>query len=165
MGVHRIHHVALRVDDLVSAEAAYRDVLDLDVLFREGTYDDEFGALPEGMDWPAATRAGVDPGMTFLGREDAAIAVAQRDADDDAAAAADRDPPAVNVAGALDHVALRVDPAAVSAMAERARDRGWRVDERDDAAFLEDDDGIEWELNASNPPPETPFDPLPVDES
>jgi catechol 2,3-dioxygenase-like lactoylglutathione lyase family enzyme len=157
MGVHRIHHVALRVDDLASAEAAYREVLDLDVLFREGTYDDEFGALPEGMDWAAATRAGVDPGMTFLGREDAAIAVAQRDAAVDTSTV-DSD------ADALDHVALHVDPVDVAAMAARARDRGWEVDERETAAFLVDDDGIEWEVNASDPPPETPFDPLPVDE-
>lgn len=156
MGVHRIHHVTLRVDDLASAETAYRDVLDLDVLFREGTYGDEFGALPDGMDWPTAKQAGVEPGMTFLGREDAAIAVAQRESD------AAGGPPAEDAEGALDHVALHVDTNDVEAMAAHARDRGWDVDERETAAFLVDHDGIEWEVNASNPPPETPFDPLPV---
>lgn len=155
MGVHAIHHVTLRVDDLAAAEAAYRDVLDLDVLFREGTYDGEFGALPDDLDWPAAKEAGVDPGMTFLGREAAAIAVAERDEE--------ADTPASSPTDALDHVALHVDPGGVPAMAARARDRGWRVDERETAAFLVDADGIEWEVNASNPPPATPFDRLPVD--
>lgn len=160
MGVHRIHHVTLTVDDVASAEAAYRDVLDLDVLFREGTYDGEFGSVPDDVDWPTAKQAGVEPGMTFLGREDAAIAIAERD---DGEATDPPDEAGTTGEDALDHVALHVDPGDVAAIAERARARDWDVDERETAAFLVDDDGIEWEVNASNPPPATPFDPLPVE--
>ncbi|NHN41696.1 VOC family protein [Halorubellus sp. JP-L1] len=163
MGVHRIHHVTLAVADVARAERAYRDVFGLDVLFREGTYDGEFGALPDGMDWETATAAGVDPGMTFLGREDAAIAVAEvedatESTEGEATGSADGD-----AAGPLGHVALHVDADDVAAIAARARDRGWDVDERETAAFVVDHDGIEWEVNASSPPPATPFDALDLD--
>lgn len=154
MTVHGIHHVTLAVRDVAAAEAAYRDVFDLDVLFREGTYDDEFGALPDDVDWDVAEAAGVDPGMTFLGDDDVAIAVAEREGDD-ALEATD--------AGVLDHVALHVDPGVVGEIADRARDRDWDVDERETVAFLVDDDGIEWEVTASDRPPATPFDELDVD--
>lgn len=178
MSVHGIHHVTLAVDDVARSERAYRDVFDLDVRFREGTYDGEFGALPDGMDWATATAAGVDPGMTFLGNEDAAIAIAEIDdaSDDDAgdggATAGDAtegDGDAIESApgdgsGQLDHVALHVDEDDVAAIAARARDRDWDVDERETAAFVVDHVGVEWEVNASSPPPATPFDVLDVGE-
>jgi|AntDeeMetagen134_2_1112570.scaffolds.fasta_scaffold00205_9 catechol 2,3-dioxygenase-like lactoylglutathione lyase family enzyme len=153
MTVHGVHHVTLTVRDVATAEAAYRDVFGLDVLFREGTYDDEFGALPDGMNWDVAETAGVDPGMTFLGDDDVAIAVAEREGDD-----SDTDE-----AGVLDHVALHVDADVVDEIVERARERDWDVDERETVAFLVDDDGIEWEVTTSDPPPATPFDELDVD--
>lgn len=149
MAIHGLHHVALEVPDLLEAEPFYRILFDLDVLFREGEKDGKFGALPDGLDWERATDCGVEPGVTFLGRDEFAVALAE---DDDAN----------SEGGPLDHVALALDPADRDAVRDRADELGCEYEEKDDAVFVTDRYGVEWELNASSPPPETPFETLDV---
>lgn len=78
----------LAVPNLAEAEAFYRELFDLDALFREGTNDGTFGALPEALDC--------------------------------------------------------------------------EYEEKSDAVFVADRYGVEWELNASSPPPGTPLETLDV---
>ncbi|WP_267641752.1 VOC family protein [Haloarchaeobius amylolyticus] len=143
-----LHHIALGVPDVPTAESFYCELFDLDVLFREGSLDGDFGALPEGMEWPEADAAGVDPGLTFVGRDDLALALAHD--------------PSTPEGGHVDHIALTVSDAELGAICDRARELDCGVDQRETAAFVVDTYGIEWELNTSSPPPETPFKTLDV---
>lgn len=149
MTLYGLHHLVLRAgDDLPAAERHYADLFGFDVLFREGVLDGEFGAVPDGADWEDATDAGVEPRMSFLGRDDVALALVAEPGDADA--------------GRLDHVALAVDDAERETVGERARERGFEARERDHATFVVDGYGVEWELNASSSPPETGLDELDV---
>ncbi|WP_435334666.1 VOC family protein [Haloarchaeobius sp. TZWWS8] len=148
MALAGIHHVALSVPDIVAAESFYCELFDAEVLFREGTFDGEFGAVPEELDWPAARDAGVEPGMSFVARDDVALALAQD--------------PDVPDGGPVDHLAVAVDQSDLGPLCERARALDCEVDRRETVAFVTDHYGIEWELNASDPPPETPFETLDV---
>ena len=142
-----LHHVVLRVPDLPEAELYYRDLLGLDVLFREGSLDDEYGTLPEGMGWPDAVAAGVDPGMTFLNRDALSLALLVAE---------------TTGQGRLDHIALSVSREDRDAIHERADDLDCEYEAKSGALFLTDRYGVEWELNGSSPPPETPFETLDV---
>lgn len=142
-----LHHVVLRVPDLPAAESYYRDLLGLDVLFREGSLDDEYGTLPDGLDWPDAVAAGVDPGMTFLNRDALSIALVVAETIGE---------------GRLDHIALSAPSADRDDVRERADDLDCEYEAKEGALFLTDRYGIEWELNGSAPPPETPFETLDV---
>ncbi|PSP57484.1 hypothetical protein BRC82_00625 [Halobacteriales archaeon QS_1_67_19] len=149
MALDGLHHLVLRVPDLADAEAFYRELFDLEVLFREGeTETGEYGALPDDLDWAGATGRGVEPGMSFLGRDDFALALMEADG----YANADR----------LDHVGLALDADDRDAVRDRATDLGCEYEEKGDALFVTDRYGVEWELNASSPPPETPFETLDV---
>ena len=165
MTIRGLHHLVLRIPDLGEAESFYRDLFDLDVLFREGSKDGEFGALPDGLDWEAATEKGVEPGMSFLGRDEFALAlmedsVEQRPTNE----ASGRRPQAESAsnaeAGRLDHLALELDADDRDAIRDRAADLDCEFEAKSHAVFVTDRYGVEWELNASSPPPETPFDPL-----
>lgn len=147
MTFHGLHHIVFRVGDLREAEPYYADLFGLDVLFREGSLDDEFGAVPDDLDWEAAIDAGVEPGMSFLGRETFALALVDEPGPGE---------------GRLDHVALAVEPDDQDAIEERASGLGCETWRRGHSLFVEDRYGVEWELNASSPPPETPLDPLDV---
>lgn len=146
-GFGALHHVVLRVPDLPAAESFYRELFDLDVRFREGSLDGEFGAVPEGMDWPAATDAGIVPGMSFLNRGAFSLALMVEE---------------VTGEGRLDHLALAVDARERDAIRDRATDLGCECERKSSAVFVADRYGIEWEINASSPPPETPFETLDV---
>ncbi|WP_435361492.1 VOC family protein [Haloarchaeobius sp. DFWS5] len=148
MTVAGVHHVALSVPDVAAAESFYCDLFDAEVMFREGTLDGEFGALPDEMDWSAAVDAGVEPGMSFVGRDDLALALAQE--------------PNVPDGGPLDHIALAITADELDGACERARSLDCDVDRRGSVAFVTDRFGVEWELNTGDPPPETPFDTLDV---
>ncbi|WP_435362632.1 VOC family protein [Haloarchaeobius sp. DYHT-AS-18] len=143
MTIGGLHHVALAVPDVAAAESYYCELFDLDVLFREGSLDGDFGALPEGVDWPDARDAGVEPGLTFVGRDGLALALSH-------------DPSAPD-GGHVDHIALSVSEGELGDICDRARDLDCDVDQRKSAAFVVDTNGVEWELNTSTPPPETPF--------
>ncbi|WP_439028329.1 VOC family protein [Haloarchaeobius sp. DT45] len=143
MTISGLHHVALAVPDVDAAESFYGELFALDVLFREGNLDGDFGALPADVDWPAARDAGVEPGLTFVGRDGLALALAH-------------DPSAPD-GGHVDHIALSVSEDELGGLCDRARDLDCEVDQRKSAAFVVDIYGVEWELNTSTPPPETPF--------
>lgn len=150
MAIHGLHHVVLRIPDLPAAESFYRELFDLDVLFREGVKDDAVGKIPDDLDWSEATGRGVEPTMSFLGRDEFALALME--AEDDV------DPET----GRLDHLALALDAADRDATRDRAADLGCEYEEKSDAVFVTDRYGVEWELNAASPPPESPFETLDV---
>ena len=150
MTVDGLHHVVLEVPDLAEAEAFYRDLFDLDVLFREGTKGETFGRVPDDLDWPAAIEKGVEPGMSFLGRDAFALALAAEDEEKDADARR------------LDHIALALDAEDRDAIRDRAADLGCECRTHSHSLFVTDRYGVEWELNASSPPPETSLETLDV---
>lgn len=150
MPFHGVHHVVLNVGDLPAGERFYRDLLALDVRFREGRLDGETGAVPAHLDWEEAVAAGVDPAMSFLGRDEVSLALAAVD------------PGTGDGPDRLNHVALAVDAADQDAVERRAADLDCETRRHSHSLFVDDPFGVEWELNASSPPPECPFDPLDV---
>lgn len=147
MAIDGLHHLVLLVDDLPAAEAYYRDLFDLDVQFREGYRDGEPGTVPDHLTWAEAADAGIEPSMSFLGRDEFFLAVAEPD-----------DEPADGT-GRVDHVALAVSPATFELVADRAAESGATVEHN--AAHhctFEDRYGVEWELNAKPRPPGRAFD-------
>ncbi|MFC4550284.1 MULTISPECIES: VOC family protein [Halorussus] len=167
MPIHGLHHVVLRIPNLAEAEAFYRELFDLDVLFREGTYEGTFGKVPDDLDWEDATARGVEPGMSFLGRDEFALALFEPEGEKDAEegqpsrGSAARHSAELRSA-LLDHIALALDPDDRDAVRDRAADLDCEYEEKSDAVFVTDRYGVEWELNASSPPPQTPFDELDV---
>lgn len=147
MRIDGLHHVVFDIDDLAAGEEFYRELFGLDVAFREGEFGDDYGKVPDDLDWPTAVEAGVEPGMTFLRRDGFALALTAEPGTD---------------SGRLNHVALAVDDETVGDVAQRARGLGCEVDEREDVVFVTDRYGIEWEFNAGSPPPTCPFDELAV---
>jgi catechol 2,3-dioxygenase-like lactoylglutathione lyase family enzyme len=169
MTIHGLHHVVLRVPALPEAEEFYRDLLGLDVLFREGTKDGTFGKVPDDLDWPAAVEEGVDPSISFLGRDAFALALAAEDEDEEKDADAGRPsrgsaarPSAERRSALLDHVALALDADDRDAIRDRAADLDCEYETHSHAVFVTDRYGVEWELNASSPPPETSLETLDV---
>ena len=167
MAIDGLHHLVLKVPDLPEAEAFYRDLFDLDVLFREGTKGETFGKVPDHLDWPEAVERDVEPGMSFLGRDAFALALVEGDAYGEGDVNGNRDGDAGDGNGnadasRLDHVALALDPEDRDAVRDRADELDCEYEEKGDAVFVTDHYGVEWELNASSPPPETPFDALDV---
>jgi len=146
MTIDGLHHIVLLVDDLPAAQDYYRDLFDLGVQFREGSRDGEPGTVPDHLTWPEAIDAGIEPSMSFLGRDGFFLAVAA-------------DPDASRGTGRVDHIALAVTPATFELVAERAEDAGATV-ERNAAhhCTFEDSYGVEWELNAKPRPPNRAFD-------
>jgi catechol 2,3-dioxygenase-like lactoylglutathione lyase family enzyme len=144
MHVDGVHHLVLLVDDVPAAESYYRELFDLDVLFREGTLDGEAGTVPDGVSWDDALDGGVTPRMSFLGRETLSVAVAN---------GADQ-----QGTGRLDHIALAVDEDALDDITDRAESLGCDVTENapHHRVFV-DENGVEWELNASARPPGRAF--------
>lgn len=138
------HHGEIVHDDLPVAESFYRNLFEMDVLFREGTRDDEYGKVPDGFDWEAAVDDGIDPGMSFLRNGALSLALAE-------------DGDAVD-GGRVDHLAFQMSEADFDSLCGRARDIDCEVDEREATAFVTDRYGIEWELKTASPPPNCPFE-------
>ena len=69
-------HLALFVSDLQGAEAFYRQVFGLEVLFREAEGEDGFWyTLPHGTNWVDAERLGREVGMVALHRDDVILPI------------------------------------------------------------------------------------------
>lgn len=147
MAIDGLHHLVLLVDDLPAGEAHYRELFDLEVLFREGYRDGEPGTVPDHLTWAEAAAAGIDPSMSFLGRDEFFLAVAEPDAAPDAGT------------GRVDHVALAVSPATFESVAGRAEESGATVERNaDHHCTFTDRYGVEWELNAKPRPPGQAFE-------
>lgn len=146
MPFHGLHHAVLNVPGLPEAETYYRELFDMDVLFREGTADGAYGKLPDGIDWETATAHGVDPGMSFLQRGDFVVALA--------------DDPEAGEPTRFDHISLQIDMTDLGTVASRAASMGCGVDERERTAIITDQYGIEWELTTTGFPPSSPFEVL-----
>ena len=146
MSFRGLHHAVLNVPDLPDAEAYYRDLFDMSVLFREGTADGTYGKLPDGLDWNTAMAHGVSPGMSFLQRDKFVVALA----DDPEASAPTR----------FDHISLEIELSDLGPIASRAASMGCGVDERETTAIITDQYGVEWELTARGFPPQSPFEVL-----
>lgn len=146
MAFEAFHHAALVVDDLPEAESFYRTLFEMDVLFREGTRDDEYGKVPDDLDWETAVDDGVEPGMSFLRNGALSLALAE-----------DEDEGAVD-GGRVDHLAFQVSEADFDSLRRRVRDLDCEVDEREKTVFVTDRYGVEWELKTASPPPRCPFE-------
>jgi hypothetical protein len=142
--LHGLHRLVLRASPLPKAETFYRELFDFDVLFREGLRDGDYGQIPPSADWDDAIAAGIEPRMSFLGRDGVALALANEDGDPEASR--------------LDHVALAVDESDRDAIGRRAERLGCETERRSHSLFIGDRYGVEWELNASPPPPSCPFE-------
>lgn len=145
MGIEGVHHVVLLVTDVPEAEAFYRDLFDMDISFREGVLGESVGTVPEEFDWDTARAKGVSPTMSFLTRDNFALAVAQAESG--------------RSGRMVDHIALRVTKTTLEGVTKRAEACGCTV-ERNAAHHrtVEDTQGFEWELNTSSPPASQAFD-------
>lgn len=147
MHINGVHHLVLLVDDVPDGESYYRELFNLEVLFREAALDDEPGTVPENVTWNEALNRGVTPYMSFLGRDEFYMAVAS--------AAAQQG------TGRLDHIALAVDDRAFDVITERADSLGCDVEENaPHHRIFTDRYDVEWELNAKQRPPDQAFDEL-----
>jgi catechol 2,3-dioxygenase-like lactoylglutathione lyase family enzyme len=145
MDISGVHHIVLLVDDVPDGEALYRELCDMEQLFREGTLDGNPGTLPPGIDWEEAISKGVSPYMSFLGRDSFFLAVAETDQP--------------KGDGRLDHIALDVDNEMFEAVTDRAEQLGYSV--KRNAPYhrvFEDELGVEWELNTNSRPPSQAFE-------
>lgn len=149
MGIRGLHHLVLLVDDVPEDEAFYRELFGMEVLFREGVLDGDPGTVPDGVEWDEALSKGVTPSMSFLGRDDFFLAVANADGD--------------TTGGRFDHVALEVDEPVFESIANRAEVLGCKVEQNaPHHRTIRDKLGIEWELNAKPRPPGRAFDTLDI---
>lgn len=149
MGIRGLHHLVLLVDDIPEDELFYRELFDMEVLFREGALDGTPGTVPEDVEWDEALSKGVTPYMSFLGRDDLFLAVATADGD--------------TTSGRFDHVALEVDKSTFESITDRAEELGCEVEQNaSHHRTIHDKFGIEWELNAKPRPPNPAFDTLDI---
>lgn len=145
MGIHGVHHIVVRAADVPEAETFYRELFDMEVLFREGSRNGTPGTIPEHTEWGEAIAKGVTPRMAFLGRDDFYLAVATGDD--------------VTTSGRVDHVALAVDDPMFESITDRAEACGCEVERNaSHHRTIRDRLGIEWELNAKPRPPGPAFD-------
>ncbi|ELY85107.1 hypothetical protein C484_21127 [Natrialba taiwanensis DSM 12281] len=137
----------LLVSDIPHGEAFYEELFDMEVLFREGILDGEVGTVPEHIDWEDALLKGVTPTMSFLGRDEFFLAVAGVESE-----VTDR---------RVDHIALAVDEVTFESVTNRAEKLGCPVERNaPHHRTFEDNQGFEWEINASSSPPTQAFDTL-----
>jgi catechol 2,3-dioxygenase-like lactoylglutathione lyase family enzyme len=68
-------HIALFVPDLRAAEAYYRALFGMELLFREARSGESWGSLPLDKDWADAERAGVELEMVALKRANFVLAL------------------------------------------------------------------------------------------
>jgi catechol 2,3-dioxygenase-like lactoylglutathione lyase family enzyme len=149
MSIRGLHHLVVLVDDVPDGESFYQDLFDMDVLFREGGLDGEPGTVPEDIGWEEAVSNGVTPYMSFLGRDEFYLAVAT----------ADREATGRRV----DHVALAVDDDAFEEISDSAEQLGCPVEQNaPHHRIIQDQFGMEWELNSNPKPPSRAFDDLDI---
>lgn len=68
-------YIALFVPELGAAEAYYRELFGMKLLFREGRLGESWGTLPPDKDWEDAERARVELSMVALARGDFVLAL------------------------------------------------------------------------------------------
>jgi hypothetical protein len=68
-------YIALFVPDLRGAERAYRQLFDMDLLFREAEAGDDWATLPLDKSWDDADAAGIELTMLALRRDDFVLAL------------------------------------------------------------------------------------------
>lgn len=145
MYVDGVHHLVMLVDDVPNGESYYKELFDLEVLFREAALDGEPGTVPDEVSWDEALGKGVTPYMSFLGRDEFYVAVAGSEGQQGT--------------GRLDHIALAVDDEAFEAITERADSLGCDVEENaPHHRVFRDRYNVEWELNAKARPPGQAFE-------
>lgn len=147
MYVDGVHHLVLMVDSVPDGESYYRELFDLEVLFREAALEGEPGTVPEEVTWEEALDSGATPSMSFLGRDEFYVAVAGVGGRAGT--------------GRVDHIALAVDDEALDAITQRATSLGCDVEENapHHRVFVDEYD-VEWELNANPRPPGQAFEEL-----
>ncbi|XVH33417.1 VOC family protein (plasmid) [Haloferacaceae archaeon DSL9] len=147
MVIDGVHHLVLLVDHVPDGESYYKELFDLEVLFREAALNGEPGTVPDDVSWDDALDRGVTPYMSFLGRDEFYVAVGRAENQ--------------RGTGRLDHIALAVDEEAFDVITERAVSLGCDVEENaPHHRVFRDKYDVEWELNAKPRPPGRAFDEL-----
>jgi catechol 2,3-dioxygenase-like lactoylglutathione lyase family enzyme len=124
-----VSHLALRVSDLREAADYYRDLLDLDVAFREAETDDGWATLPAEAAWDESP---VELEMVMLHRDGFRLALERVDD--------------VGGPGLLSHVGLEADAGEL----ERLRGRVDPVLETERIVIFHDRYGVRWELSPAD---------------
>ncbi|WP_049904647.1 VOC family protein [Natrialba asiatica] len=149
MPIHGVHHVVLLVSNIPHGEAFYEELFDMEVLFREGILDGEVGTIPERIDWEDALSKDVTPTMSFLGRDEFFLSVAEVESE--------------ATSRRVDHIAIAVDEVTFESVTNRAEKLGCPVERNaPHHRTFEDKQGFEWEINSSSPPPTQAFDTLDI---
>ncbi|GGL49407.1 hypothetical protein GCM10009039_04500 [Halocalculus aciditolerans] len=141
--------MTLAVPDVPAAESYYASLFDLDVHFREGSRDGDFGTLPGGWDWGDAADAGVDPSLSVVGRDSLHLELT--------AAEEPQEP------GHVRRIALDVGMAERIDIRERAADLDATVTQNAESTHVEDAYGFEWEFTEADLPLEPSVDELDVE--
>jgi hypothetical protein len=68
-------YIALFVADLRGAESAYRQLFEMDLLFREAAFGDDWATLPLDKGWEDADAAGIELAMVALRRDEFVLAL------------------------------------------------------------------------------------------
>lgn len=135
----RVHHVALRVDDLRAAEECYVDVFDMDVHLREVWHeaDEEIEQVPPEHSWAETAAMGDELVMSFVGRGGIVLALHEPESP-------------VEADGPVDHLNVRVEATELDTIEDRALDRGCELTARDEPTYtyVHDPFGVVWELKA-----------------
>jgi catechol 2,3-dioxygenase-like lactoylglutathione lyase family enzyme len=148
MSFHGLHHLVLPVNSVPDGEQFYQDLFDMEVLFREGTLNDNRGTVPKNVSWEDAISTDVTPYRSVLRRDDFVLAVAETTTD--------------SFAGRFDQIALAVDRSDAESVADRASAVGCSVSRQNASQqiFIEDPYDIKWELNVTSRQPRRTFDTL-----
>ena len=124
-----VTHVALRVRDLREGEAYYRDLLDLEVAFREAETVDGWATLPPQASWDDANE---ELEVVLLHRDGLCLALERVDE--------------VEGLGLLSHVGLQVDEGEL----RRLRGHVQPVHESTTGLIFNDRYGVRWELGTAS---------------
>jgi catechol 2,3-dioxygenase-like lactoylglutathione lyase family enzyme len=124
-----VSHLALRVSDLREAADYYRDLLDLDVAFREAETDEGWATLPAETAWDESP-VGLE--MVMLHRDGLRLALERVDD--------------VGAPGFLSHVGLEADAGEL----DRIRGRVDPVLDNERIVIFHDRYGVRWELSPAD---------------
>lgn len=144
MAYERITHVAIRVPNLQDAEEMYTTLFDTGVAFRETTVDGEWHTLVNGVDWDDAERAGYQPRMSFIRRDELFLALESTETKPDK-------PPEQQY-----HIGLGMGQMEIERFRQRAVETACEILSNQPGGLLvEDPFGYEWDISTNWKPRST----------
>jgi len=134
MAYRNVDHVALRMHDLRAAEEYYCMLFGAHVVFREAEAGDGWRTLPPWAGWEEAEAMGITLGLSVIARDGLTLALFAT-------------PNQVPADGILDHVAVHVEEADLTAVRQLSNRLGGRlVHDRPGVLIVDDRFGVRWEL-------------------